>query len=76
MCIKEKKKEAKQALKETKKILKRMEYYLECGQSQSIEMAWAFFRVFAYHAEHGDLRPEEINLIRLLKANDEKLGSQ
>lgn len=72
MCTKEKLKEAKRALKETKKILKRMEYYLECGQTQSIEMAWAFFRVLAHHVEHGDLRPEEINLIRLLKVNDER----
>lgn len=65
--IRDKKQFAKTCARESRRILKRMDDYLESSSPKAIEIAEAFYRVLAYHITEGDLTPENVNLASLLR---------
>lgn len=68
--IRDKKAFAKVCARETKRIVKRMDDYLNSSDHKSIEMAEAFYRVLAWHIAEGDLQPENVHLTSLLRRTD------
>lgn len=65
--IREKRRFAKVCSREAKRVMKRMDRYLESNDCKAIELAEAFYRVFAYHITEGDLKPDNVNLVSLLR---------
>jgi len=70
--LRNKRQEAKKCLVQSKRILKSMETWLNSHDEHSIEMASAFFQIFKYHIEEGDLRPDEINLAAFIRKENSK----
>ena len=58
---------AKRSLKDAKRIISQMEKWLKSDSKKAVKMAEAFFHIFEYHVEHGDLSPENIHLAQLLR---------
>jgi hypothetical protein len=68
--IRDKKAFAKVCSRETKRIVKRMDDYLNSSDHKSIEIAEAFYRVLAWHIAEGDLQPENVHLTSLLRKTE------
>lgn len=68
--IRDKKAFAKVCSRETKRIVKRMDDYLNSSDHKSIEIAEAFYRVLAWHIDEGDLQPENVHLTSLLRKTE------
>lgn len=71
MVNKQERRIAKRSLKEARQVLVFMENYLNSGNQQSCELAYAFLQVLGYHLEHGDLVPENVHLAALLRSKNE-----
>lgn len=67
---KEKRRQAKKNLAEARAILLHMEQYIHGKDPEAMELAYAFFHVFNYHLEEGDLRPSNVHLAALLRKYD------
>lgn len=65
--LKDKKREARKNLSNAREILAHMENYLKVGNEEAIDLAGAFFHIFNYHLEQGDLRPWHVHLAALLR---------
>lgn len=76
--LRDKKQEAKKILFHAKRIIKRMEGYLETSNPKAINTASAFFQIFKHHIECGDLSPEDVHLAALLrhKEDDDEHGAR
>ena len=69
--LKDKKREARKNLADAREILAHMEKHLKMGDERAVELASAFFHIFNYHCEHGDLRPWHVHLAALLRTNQD-----
>lgn len=67
--IRDKKTFAKKCARETKRVLKGMDDYLNSSDYRAIEMAEAFYTILSWHITQGDLQPENVNLASLLRRN-------
>lgn len=65
-----KRKQARKHLVHINKIMNRMVKYLNTPQNDAVELAEAFFHVLSYHLTDGDLRPDNVNMARLLRAQE------
>lgn len=69
--IRDKKAFAKTCSRECKRIVKKMDDYLNSSDHKAIEIAEAFYRVLSWHISEGDLQPHNVHLASLLrKKND------
>ena len=60
--------EAKRNMVELKRIIKRMDGYLESSSATAVELASAFVQVCKFHIEEGDLNPHNVNLAALIRS--------
>lgn len=66
-CTTDKKAFAKTCAREMKRIIKKMDGYIESSNPKSIEVAEAFYRVLSWHVVEGDLSAENAHLASLLR---------
>jgi hypothetical protein len=69
--LKERKREGIKNLSEARNILRYMEQLLLTREEDNIDRASAFFRIFNYHLEEGDLAPHNVHLAALLRRKNE-----
>lgn len=67
---KTRKRAAKRNLKEVRNILGHIEFCLDSKNDDLLLMAEAFFHIFNYHLEEGDLRPSHVHLATLLRGDN------
>lgn len=60
--------EAKKSSAAMKRVIKLMDNSLASGEPYKIKVASAFFHIFGYHIEEGDLKPENISLATYLRS--------
>lgn len=65
--LRAKQQEAKKSSMHMKRIIRKMDDYLDSSSEKSIEMASAFFQVVKFHVEQGDLTPDNVHLAALLR---------
>lgn len=63
---------AKRNLKEARNVLNHIGICLDSKDPELVSIAEAFFYVFNWHLEHGDLLPSNVHLTALLRRQDEK----
>lgn len=62
--------DAKKSLAAMKRVLKVMESMLASENPDSICVASAFFQILKTHMENGDLRPDNITLVTLIRGDE------
>lgn len=62
--------DAKKSLAAMKRVLKVMESMLASENPDSICVASAFFQILKTHMESGDLRPDNITLVTLIRGDE------
>lgn len=62
-------KDANKSLAGMKRVLKLMETSLSSENPDKICVASAFFQILKHHMEDGDLRPENISLVTMLRGD-------
>lgn len=73
--IRDLRQEAKKSCAAMKRVLKKMDDYLESSNPDAICVASAFFKALEYHMEEGDLKAENLTLYTMLRGdgkNDNK----
>ena len=64
---KEKRRAAKQSIKDAREIITHMEKHIDSKDNNAIELAAAFLHIFNHHLEYGDLQPWNVHLTQLLR---------
>jgi len=59
--------EAKKSASEFKKIIKKMDSYMNGSSNRSVELASAFYQILLYHLEKGDLTAQNVKLAAYLR---------
>lgn len=62
--------DAKKSLAAMKRVLKLMESSLASENADKICVASAFFQILKHHMEDGDLRPDNITLVTLIRGDE------
>ena len=63
---------AKRNLKEARNVLSHMGIYLDSKDEELVSIAEAFFYVFNWHLECGDLLPSNVHLTALLRRQNDQ----
>ena len=66
-----KRQEAKKSAYEFKKILKRMDEFMNSSSEHYVEVASAFYQILYHHIEVGDLAAHNVNLAAYLREKNE-----
>lgn len=68
-AIRDMKRDAKKNLAAMKRVLKKMEDYLNSSNPDAICVASAFFHILEHHMEDGDLKAENLSLATMLRGD-------
>jgi len=68
--------DANKSLAGMKRVLKLMENSLKSENADKICVASAFFQILKHHMEDGDLRPENISLVTMLRGDTPGVNEQ